>query len=127
MSDKPPAPKMEVHKIGVGAPAGPAGANPIAATKQPPAKAAEVPAASMTKAKQAAVPSKNDHPDAAYLKGEDIGVVIAKGMAVMYKSKPKNPVDLLAKWLLNYANVKNQAAAVAAEAEKVSEQKTRHE
>lgn len=26
-----------------------------------------------------------EHPDAAYLKRDDIGLVIAKGMAVMYK------------------------------------------
>ena len=58
-----------------------------------------------TLSKVAAVPSKNDHPDAAYLKSEEIGVVIAKGMAVMYKSRPKNPVDFLAKWLLNYSSV----------------------
>lgn len=27
-----------------------------------------------------------DHPDAAYIKREDIGVVVAKGLAVMYKT-----------------------------------------
>ncbi len=43
--------------------------------------------------------------DAEYLKGQDLGVVIAKGMAVMYKQNPKNPVDFLAKWLLNYSQV----------------------
>lgn len=34
-----------------------------------------------------------------------MGVVISKGMAVMYKTNPKNPVDFLAKWLLNYSQV----------------------
>ena len=43
--------------------------------------------------------------DAEYLKGKDLGLIIAKGMAVMYKQNPKNPVDFLAKWLLNYSNV----------------------
>jgi len=46
---------------------------------------------------------ESDHPDAAYIKREDIGVVVARGLAVMYKTQPKNPVDFLAKWLLNYA------------------------
>ena len=32
-----------------------------------------------------------------------MGEVIAKGMAVMYKQQPKQPVDFLAKWLLNYS------------------------
>jgi hypothetical protein len=27
-----------------------------------------------------------DHPDAAYIKRDDIGLVIAKGLAVMYKT-----------------------------------------
>lgn len=48
-------------------------------------------------------PQHREHPDATYIKRDDIGVVIAKGLAVMYKTQPKNPVDFLAKWLLNYA------------------------
>jgi hypothetical protein len=43
--------------------------------------------------------------DADYLKSEEIGLVIAKGMATMYNENPKNPVDYLAKWLLNYSQV----------------------
>ena len=46
-----------------------------------------------------------DHPDAAYIKQDELGLVIAKGLAVMYKSQPANPVDFLAKWLLNYSSV----------------------
>lgn len=42
-------------------------------------------------------------PAADYLKSDEIGLVIAKGMAVLYKTNPKNPVDFLAKWLLNHA------------------------
>jgi len=34
-----------------------------------------------------------------------LGAVIAKGMAVMFKTQPKNPVDFLAKWLKNYSEV----------------------
>jgi hypothetical protein len=44
-------------------------------------------------------------PDAEYLKGPELGLVIAKGMAVMYRTNPKNPVDFLAKWLLNHSQV----------------------
>jgi hypothetical protein len=54
------------------------------------------------------VAKESDHPDAAYIKREDIGVVVAKGLAVMYKTQPKNPVDFLAKWLLNYAQVEKK-------------------
>lgn len=55
--------------------------------------------------------------DAEYLKGNELGMVIAKGMAVMYKENPKNPVDFLSKWLLNYSQVEraneNRAEALA--------------
>jgi hypothetical protein len=33
----------------------------------------------------------------------------------MYKSQPANPVDFLAKWLLNYSNVQQQAVAAQSE------------
>jgi len=55
--------------------------------------------------------SKKAHPDAAYLKQEDIGIVIAKGMAVTYKEQPKNPVDFFAKWLLQQVEVKKTEEA----------------
>lgn len=53
-----------------------------------------------------------EHPDAAYIKTEELGLVIAKGLAVLYKTQPSNPVDFLAKWLLNYSTI--QTGAVAA-------------
>ena len=43
--------------------------------------------------------------DADYLKSDEIGLVIAKGMATLYQEKPSNPVDYLGKWLLNVAQV----------------------
>jgi hypothetical protein len=52
-----------------------------------------------------------EHPDASYIKSDDLGLVIAKGMAVMYKAQPSNPVDFLAKWLLNYSNIQRSAVA----------------
>lgn len=52
-------------------------------------------------------------PDADYLMSDDIGLVIAKGMQVLYKSNPKNPVDFLAKWLLNQSQT-NRKESIAA-------------
>jgi hypothetical protein len=52
-----------------------------------------------------------EHPDASYIKRDDLGLVIAKGLAVMYKTQPSNPVDFLAKWLLNYSSVQQTAVA----------------
>lgn len=49
--------------------------------------------------------SKESHPDADYLKGDDIGMVIAKAMAVTYRADPANPIDFFAKWLLNHSQV----------------------
>ena len=49
-------------------------------------------------------------PDADYLKSDELGLVIAKGMAVLYKTNPKNPVDFLGKWLLNVSQVQKSAA-----------------
>lgn len=44
-----------------------------------------------------------DKVDIQYLKQDNIGKVIAKGLAVLYREQPKFPVDFLAKWLLNYS------------------------
>lgn len=48
--------------------------------------------------------------EASYLKSDEIGLVIAKGMATLYREKPQNPVDYLGKWLLNVAQVHRSAA-----------------
>lgn len=56
-----------------------------------------------------------EHPDAAYIKQDKLGVVIAKGLAVMYKTQPSNPVDFLAKWLLNYSIIQQTAVAEQAD------------
>lgn len=39
----------------------------------------------------------------------------------MYKTQPKNPVDFLAKWLLNYSQVEKQAIVQAEQRDKVKE------
>lgn len=68
-----------------------------------------------------------DHPDAAYIKRDDIGLVIAKGLAVMYKTQPTNPCDFLAKWLLNYSEVEKQALAVHEHKSDVKDEKVKYE
>ena len=50
-------------------------------------------------------PSKNAQKDAEYLKSDEIGLVIAKAMAVTYKAQPANPIDFFAKWLLQQSKV----------------------
>lgn len=65
-------------------------------------------------------------PASEYLKSDEIGLVIAKGMAVLYKANPKNPVDFLAKWLLNYAHVQKAAAAQENQTKAVDESRKHH-
>ena len=39
----------------------------------------------------------------------------------MYKTNPKNPVDFLAKWLLNYSQVEKQQVIITDHKDKVKE------
>ena len=64
--------------------------------------------------------------DAEYLKSPELGGVIAKGMAVMYKTNPKNPVDFLAKWLMNYAQVERAVEHRAEQLAIVEQQMKQH-
>ena len=64
---------------------------------------------------------KKEHPDVEYIKRPDIGVVIAKGLAVLYKTKPSNPCDYLGKWLHNYAAVEKKKQEMERRQEKVQE------
>ena len=45
----------------------------------------------------------------------EIGSVIAKGLSVVYKEQPINPVDFFAKWLLKQHAIKkiNEAEGIA--------------
>lgn len=45
-----------------------------------------------------------DHPDIQYLKGDDVGKVIAMALAELYRVKPEFPIDYLSKWLYNYSD-----------------------
>jgi galactose-1-phosphate uridylyltransferase len=82
---------------------------------------------SVSKSSKKADTAAKDHPDAAYLKKDDLGLVVAKGLAVMYKEQPKNPVDFLAKWLLNYASVEKSHLQEAEHLDKVKELKDKLE
>lgn len=64
-------------------------------------------------------PATSNCPDADYLMSDEIGLVIAKGMQVLYKTNPKNPVDFLAKYLLHTSKVNRETAAQA----KIDEQR----
>ena len=55
--------------------------------------------------------NKKDHPDVEYIKRDDVGLVIAKGLAEVYKAKPNNPCDYLARWLFNFADVQKKKEA----------------
>lgn len=50
-----------------------------------------------------------ENADIAYIKLDDIGVIIFKGIVKTYNSQSQDPVDYLAKWLLKFANEKNKA------------------
>ena len=65
--------------------------------------------------------------EAEYLKSDELGLVIAKGMAVMYKENPKNPVDFLAKWLLNYSQVEKAALAKQEDALEIQKNRAAHQ
>lgn len=65
-------------------------------------------------------------PDADYLMSDEIGLVIAKGMQVLYKTNPKNPVDFLAKWLLNTSQVQRAAQAQKDEQLEVQASEAQH-
>lgn len=66
-----------------------------------------------------------ENPDIQYIKRDDIGLVIAKGLSKLYRAQPDNPVDYLGKWLLNYANVKNESNSILEQKQKVQELRDR--
>lgn len=57
----------------------------------------------------------------------EIGLVIAKGMQVLYKTNPKNPVDFLAKWLLNKTQVDREAVTQRQESERARQEQAKFE
>ena len=67
-----------------------------------------------------------ERPEAEYLKSNDIGLVIAKGMAVTYKADPENPVDFFARWLLNQSHQARNQLLQEERAIKVKETRDKH-
>lgn len=65
-------------------------------------------------------------PEAEYLKSNEIGLIIAKGMAVTFKVQPKNPVDFFAKWLLKEAQNKTILAEQEENMIRIKELKDKH-
>lgn len=45
-----------------------------------------------------------EHPDIQYLKGDEVGKVVAMALAELYRVKPEFPIDYLSKWLYNYSD-----------------------
>ena len=54
-----------------------------------------------------------EHPDIKYLKTDNIGAVLAKGLASTYEANPKNPIEFFAKWLLNHGKTASTADQVS--------------
>lgn len=48
-----------------------------------------------------------EHPDIQYLKGDEVGKVVAMALAELYRVKPEFPIDYLSKWLYNYSDQQN--------------------
>lgn len=44
-----------------------------------------------------------EHPDITYLKQDEIGLVLSKGLSETYRVQPNHPVEFFAKYLLNYS------------------------
>lgn len=66
-----------------------------------------------------------ENPDISYIKRDDIGVVIAKGLARLYKVQPDDPVEYLANWLLNFSNVKSHSNTMIEKKQKQQELRDR--
>lgn len=56
-----------------------------------------------------------EHADISYLKGDQVGKVVALGLAELYRVKPQFPVDYLAKWLYNYSDQQKEMKRIEAE------------
>ena len=69
----------------------------------------------------------SDHPDAVYIKQDEIGQVLSQGMAVLYLTRPKDPVDYLAKWLLNYSQTELIMGRRCEQVERIKELREKHE
>ena len=69
---------------------------------------------------------QEDHPDVEYLKQDEIGLVISKGLGELYVTKPTNPLHYLGNWLLNHAAVLKKEEAEKTRAQRKSELIEKH-
>lgn len=70
--------------------------------------------------------AKKSSAEAEYLKSDDIGLIIAKGMAVTYKAQPQNPIDFFARWMLNQSQQAKNQVVQEEKYVKVKESKDEH-
>jgi len=68
-----------------------------------------------------------EHGDIKYLKRDDIGAVMAKGLSETYQANPKNPVEFFAKWLLNYGKTDGASQEATTSRREVAMLKKAHE
>ena len=74
------------------------------------------------------MPAKRpSNPDAQYIMRPEIGSVIAKGLSVVYKEKPENPVDYFAKWLLKQSEIAKRNQQELNECKLVDKEKFKYE
>lgn len=45
----------------------------------------------------------DEHPDVSYLKQDEIGLVLSRGLGELYMAQPHNPLHFLGNWLVNYS------------------------
>lgn len=55
----------------------------------------------------------NQHTDITYLQHDDIGGVIAKALASTYETRPKNPIEYFARYLINHKKTEKAAEEVS--------------
>jgi len=67
------------------------------------------------------------HDDIKYLKQDNIGVVISRGLTATYETKPKNPIEFFAKWLLNFRETERSAENRTAQNKTVIQLKKDHD
>jgi hypothetical protein len=56
-----------------------------------------------------------EHADISYMKGDQVGKVVAMGLAELYRVKPQFPVDYLSKWLYNYSDQQREMKRIQEE------------
>ena len=59
-----------------------------------------------------------EHEDVTYLKDDQIGGILSKGLAELYQRQPAHPIHFLGNWLLNYAATEKNKAKEAMQAER---------